>query len=280
MYAQEWEVGVGYGVNKVAHLVLGLIGQFVIVAAEPHDAFLEVHAVLAREAVGLQPSTHHHVLGAVALRRLVGADHRLVAVAFERRDFLAQAERTLGLLAQRQVHHLLRRRAVIDDARARYPQGVDAFAMRLDFAQLVGIDAFEAFDFILLADAMDLLEHRELAVLHCYYHLATDVVWNIVFLSEANQGASAFDTVLGFQRTGRVIQARMDDAGVVACLVIRKPGFLLNQEHGPVRIPLLQFIQRRCSYNATTHNDNVIPVACLFRFIHRRKSTKRSILLT
>ena len=72
----------------------------------------------------------------------------------------------------------------------------------------------------------------------------------------------------------------MDDAGVIACLVIRKPGFLLNQEHGPVRIPLLQLIQRRRSYNAPTHNDSVIPVACLIRFIHRCKSTKRSILLT
>ena len=84
--------------------------------------------------------------------------------------------------------------------------------MWLDFAQLVGIDAFEAFDFILLADAMDLLEHRELAVLHGHHHLATDVVRDVMFLSEANQGASAFDAVLGFQRAGRVIQARVDDA--------------------------------------------------------------------
>ena len=38
---------------------------------------------------------------------------------------------------------------------------------------------------------------------------------------------------------------------------------LLNQEHGPVWIPLLQLIQRRRSGNATTI-DNVIPVACLF----------------
>ena len=79
--------------------------------------------------------------------------------------------------------------------------------MRLNFGELVGVDALEALDAVLLADAVDFFQHGQLRIVRRHDHLAAHVVGHVVLLAELHELPTALHTVRGLQRSWLVIQA-------------------------------------------------------------------------
>src|SRR3970040_356483 len=70
--------------------------------------------------------------------------------------------------------------------------------------------------------------------------LAAQLVADAVLVAEAHQLLSAGDAVLRLQRAGRVVDAGVDDAAVVAALVRRQRLFLLDDADPQARVLLGQ----------------------------------------
>jgi hypothetical protein len=49
----------------------------------------------------------------------------------------------------------------------------------------------------------------------------------------------------------------VNDARVVACLVIGKPGHLVDEEHSTTRESFLKFVKRSRAYDASTYHHHV-----------------------
>ena len=79
--------------------------------------------------------------------------------------------------------------------------------MGLDLGKLVGVDALEALDAVLLADAVDLLQHGQLGIVRRHDHFPAHVVGHVVFFAELHELPAALHAVRGLQGTWLVIQA-------------------------------------------------------------------------
>ena len=122
----------------------------------------------------------------------------------------------------------------------------------------MGIDALEVFDFVLLADAMDFLEHGQFRLIGRDDNLAAHVVGDIVFLAKLHEFAPPLHAVGGFQGPGLVVQPRVNDPRVVARLVVRKPRHLVDQHHAALRKTLLKLVERGRTDNAAAHHHHIV----------------------
>ena len=71
--SQEWEFRIRNRIDQVAHFVLGVVCQFVIITPETNNGHIQFHVVLFGQSVCLQTTTENHILAFV--RSLVRADH-------------------------------------------------------------------------------------------------------------------------------------------------------------------------------------------------------------
>ncbi len=105
----------------------------------------------------------------------------------------------LGLDAHGDLHHLGGGCAEVDDARTRHPQPLHSADMGLDFAHGVTGNALKAFDFVLLSEAVDLLEHGQLVGCGGGHDLSADIVVDMVFLGKSHQLMAPLDAIDGLQ---------------------------------------------------------------------------------
>jgi hypothetical protein len=63
---------------------------------------------------------------------------------------------------------------------------------------------------------------------------------------------------IGFEASGLVVDARMDDAGVVSGLVPRQILFLFNEQHGGIGIALLQLPSGGNPHDTAADNHEII----------------------
>ena len=209
VHAQEGEVGIGHWVNEVLDLVLGVVFQLVVIAAESDDPLFQLHAVFPCQAVRLQARAHDHLVGGVrpSLACDGGAHDRARPFGAEVHHFLAQPHLAFGLDLQGGGGHFLGGVAEVHNAGAAHKEGGHPLAVGLDLGELVRVDALEALDAVLLADAVDLLQHGQLGIVRGHNHLAAHVVGHVVLLAELHELPAALHAVRGFQRAWLVIQA-------------------------------------------------------------------------
>ena len=272
MYAQEREARIRHRVDQVLHLVLALLSEVVVVAAEADDLLLHLGAILAREAIALQPTAEDHV--ARGVRAFGGAHHGVLACLIGSQELLTQAHAAVGLTCGRDAGHLLGGTPEIDDAGAAHTHPGDALTVRLDLADLLWSDPFHAFDAVGDAGVVDLLQARQFVLVGGHDEFAAYIVLNAMLLGEGDEFAASGNTILGLEAAGLVVDAAVDDPAVVAGLVIGERFLLFEQQDAQVGEPRLHLIQGGRTYDASTH-DHHIPVRL---FAHRFRLRSRRYL--
>jgi hypothetical protein len=115
-------------------------------------------------------------------------------------------------------------------------QGGDAGRVRLELAQPRGVDPPQAGHAVGLAAPLELVQAGELALVQRDDHLAAALVRDPALLAVARQLAHALDAQARLQRPRRVVDAGVDDAGVVTRLVGGELRLALQHDDAAPRI--------------------------------------------
>ena len=149
-------------------------------------------------------------------------------------------------------------RAVIDDAGHRGIDRLDAGAVRLDLAEALRADQFQTRHAVRDAALVEILEARQFVLLGRDDHLADHVVGDAVLLAEVDQLLLAGHAEARFQRAGRVVDAGVQDAAVMAGLMLADLALFL-QQHQPQARPAVQQFQRRRQPDDPAADDRDVP---------------------
>ena len=102
--------------------------------------------------------------------------------------------------------------------------------MRLVFVEFLGADEFEALSAVGRSAAVEFLESGDFGLVDGDDDLAAHLVLDAALVAELPQKPAAGGAEVGLLRTGSVVDARVYDAGVVACLVLGDDGLLLDDD--------------------------------------------------
>ena len=145
----------------------------------------------------------------------------------------------------------------VDDARLGAVEGGDADGVGFDLRDLGGGQAAEARDAVLDASALELVEGAELAVVEGDDELAAALVRHVVLVAVGVEGVAALGAELGLQRARLVVDAGVDDAGVVARLVGGDLVFSFEDEDARVGRAVQQFAGRGEAEDAPADDDYI-----------------------
>ena len=126
------------------------------------------------------------------------------------------------------VGHRQRDAPEVDDAGSRAPEPLDARGVRLDLEDALTADVLEARHAVRQRPLAQGGESRQLAVIERHHELAAVVERDVVRLGEGFDIGLALAAESCLERAGRVVQAGVEDAAVVAGLVGRELSFLLD----------------------------------------------------
>src|SRR3954453_13011918 len=107
----------------------------------------------------------------------------------------------------------------VDDAGLRGGQRLYARRVRLDLAQPVGVEAPKARHAVRVAASLELVEAGQLALVEGDDQLAAALRLDPARVAVLVERTRALHAQRGLQRTGRVVDARVDDAARMARLV-------------------------------------------------------------
>ena len=169
----------------------------------------------------------------------------------------ASEDAALRLQAQGHFGHGLGGAPEVDDACARHPEAGHRATVGFDVLDRVPGDALEALDLVLDAEAVDLLQHRQLVLGGGGDDLAADVVVDTVFLGERDELMAPLDAVDGLEAARGVVEPAVDDPAVVACLVVAQDGLLFKQGDAGLRVSALQLEEGGGTDDAAPHHDAV-----------------------
>jgi len=230
MNAEERERGVGDGVDEMVDEVLAGGLEEVILAAEGDDA-----GVAAFSGEGGDP---------VAVE--AGAVDEEVGLVFSvkdpsRFDFGdGRVCEDLGTGGPEKGDHGVADVLVVDDTFLGDTEGEEAGGMGFDFADLFRGEEVEAGEAVLLAAGVEVVKAREFGGIGGDDELAADFVADGVLLAEGEHLANAVDGKAGFRGAGFVVEAGVEDSGVVAGLVAADGGFLFKDGDLGVREAVLE----------------------------------------
>src|SRR5919201_1440505 len=125
---------------------------------------------------------------------------------------------------------------VIDDSGPGHPERAHAGAARFDLPQRLAIDELDAFDAVGQAALMERFEPRQLLVANGDDHLPAPLRGNPFFGAVPVHRRRPRDRQPRLQRAGRVVDAGMDHARVVAGLMARGTGLLLEDAQAEPRM--------------------------------------------
>src|SRR5262249_36757341 len=121
--------------------------------------------------------------------------------------------------APREVRRVgARDRLVVDDPRLRHEERRDVRGVRLDLAELGGLDAADARQPVRVAAALELVQSGPLLFACGHDDLAAAIDRDAVLLAVALEGEAALRARRRLERAGLVVEARVDDAAVAARL--------------------------------------------------------------
>ena len=238
MDAEEGELGIGDRVDQVAHEGLGLCAELEVFATEGDDAGRgsfagECHDAVAMEAGAVDEIVRlHGAASSLAEPAVVGSIEREEgSIGFD----LASARVDVGL-------HCAADSRVIDDAFFGDFNGGEASDIRFTVFDFSLVEPAEAFEAVGGATIEELSEAGDFVLGDGDDEFAADLMGNVVLFAELNHSPDAIDGELGFERARLIVEAGVEDAAVVAALVLADLGFLLDDGDpgvGPAELGLV-----------------------------------------
>src|SRR5262249_33356722 len=184
------------------------------------------------DSIGMQSRTCDNVLGGdVASSGLqhhfIGPIEKLLD-AVTRQDVAAAGGNVIGVRSgdARKV----------DDARIGGPQRPDARAVRLDLLEQLGPDHLQALDAVGQTALVQVLQARQLGLVDGDDDLATAIGWDAFLLAVGIQLALALNAQLGLQAARGVVDPGVEDATVVASLVLTNARLLVQDAEAHLRV--------------------------------------------
>ena len=223
VHAEERQVGVGHRIDQVADERGGARHQLVELAAERHDLQVVAHTVGRRHQVRLQPgAVHEHACVDVAA---VGANGDRVRTLVDRDRPVTESN--LGSRARDLRRQRVRDTREVDDAGLGDVQRGDTGDVRLQLAQSLVSDPFRVHA---VGDRafLELVEPRQLALVDRDDDLAALLERHVVLGAELLHLEPAAHAHRRLLRTGPVVDAGVQDAGVPTGLVLREARLLLE----------------------------------------------------
>jgi hypothetical protein len=148
-------------------------------------------------------------------------------------------------------------RLEVHDRGPRRVQRLDAAHVRFDVRDLGGGDALEAGDAVGGAAALELVELRPLGLRDRDDQLAVAARGQAALDAVVVQLARALGAEAGLERAGRVVDAGVQDAGVVPGLVEALDGLALEHRDGAVGAACQQLARDREADDAGADHDDV-----------------------
>ncbi len=216
--AEEREGGVGDGVNEMIDEELAGGFEEIVFAAEGDDAGVAAFPGEGGDAVAVEAGAVDEEIGLV----LAVED----PAWFDFGD--GGARENLGAGAPQEGDHGVADVLVVDNSFFGDAEGEEAGGVGFDFADLFGGKEAEAAEAVLLAAGVEVVEAGEFGGVGGDDEFAADFVADGVLLTEGEHLADAVDGEAGFGGAGFVIEAGVEDSGVVAGLMAADDGFLLK----------------------------------------------------
>ena len=218
MNAEEGEGGVGDGVDEMVDEVLTGGFEEIVFPAKGDDAGVAAFSGEGGDAVAVEAGAVNEEVGLVfSVKDPVGFDFGDGGVCED-----------LGTGRGEEGDHGVADVLVVDDAFFGDAEGEEAGGMGFDFANLFGGEEKEAVETVLLATGVEVVEAGEFGGVGGDDEFAADFVTDRVFLAEGEHLPDAVDGEAGFGGAGLVVEAGMEDSGVVAGLVATDGGFLFK----------------------------------------------------
>jgi hypothetical protein len=158
--------------------------------------------------------------------------------------------------------------AVVDDACIRDVDRLNSRGVWFQFLEPVPVDPF-ATDLVRLAAFINAFESREFLFLGCDDDLAAKLEGDSLFGAKRLHGDFPFSAIDSLKGAGAVVNARMQNSGIVAGLMVSDVGFFLQDCDLEVWTGLIQTPSGRQPDDSASNNDNV-------ELIHEGAQTKRA----
>ncbi len=241
--------------------MLALRTDFIIFATERHDADRSIRAGKGGDSVRLQPGAGDDARTFVIARSAPDSPGVVLAVDggdSRRRDHfpaLGANQRDQGFADTR----------IIDDAFLRDSDCGDAGGVRLNFAEFVAGEHFEAFQAVLRAAFEEGLQARQLFLLGSDYDFSANFVRDGVFAAEVDHLPDAGYGETRFEGAGFVIESGVKHAAVMAALVAADGGLLFEDGDARIGKALTETPGGRESDDASADNHDALSHLVIIR---------------
>lgn len=215
---EEGEGGVGDGVDEVVDEVLAGGFEEIVFAAEGDDAGVTALAGEGGDAVAVEAGAVNEEVG---LMFAVEDPAR-----FNFGDGCVCED--LGTGSSQEGDHGVADVLVVDDAFFGDAEGKEAGGMGFDFADLFRGEEAQTVESVLLAAGEEVVEAGEFGRIGSDDEFAADFMADGVLLAEGEHLANAVDGEASLGGAGLVVEAGVEDSGVVAGLVAADGGFLFK----------------------------------------------------
>ena len=153
---------------------------------------------------------------------------------------------------------------VVDYARNRRPQGLDAGGVGFDLLQPLRPNHLQPLYSVGSTALVEVVQPPQFLVAGSNYDLAALLIFDFVFVAKAQQGLDSRNAELGLLGIGTVVNAGMNHPAVVARLVTGNGRFFLHHRNPPAGKPALELHGGGEADDSAADNHHVI----IFR-VHR-----------
>src|SRR6266851_905149 len=253
VYAKERKFWIGHGINERAHQVHSLGNQIVIFPSKRHNHDFWFLACHPADAIAMQSGAIDNVSGGERPASRLDRHFRAPPEHFS--HFRSG---TYGSAVGRDNLRVFPRHCrVIRNSCARHQQSQQAAAVRLNFAQLFPVEHPHSNQSVGLAALQQFLETRYLFFAGGHDDLATDFMLQLVFAAEFHHGCGSLDAKLCLQGSRFVVNARVNDAAVVAALVTSDAVFFFDQQEPNLREKTSAVHRGRKTHDASADHYDV-----------------------
>ncbi len=150
---------------------------------------------------------------------------------------------------------------VVHDPCRGHPDRPEARRVRLPLPNPFRPHLLEPGDAVGAPSLEERVEGAQVALRDCHDELPVDSVGDAVGVAEAQEAPAALEAEAGLERARFVVDPGVDDAAVVAGLVARDHGFLLQDREPQVRSTLQELARHRQADDPASDDDAVEGVA-------------------
>ena len=255
MDSEKGKGRIGYRIDEIANEAAGMGFENVVFASEGCDAQGQVRVGLPGETVGVEPAARDKNPAGPSLAVTGDFDTAGFGAATNGDDFLPEddfASETLDFFGV-----LGGDGGVIDDSGLGHPQPLDPGAVGFDLADFVGGEGTQAIEAVGDAAATEFLESRQFKGVGGDDNFATNLVRDGFGTAEVEELLITGSAVGGFETSGFVVEAGVDDAAVVSGLMAGRGGFLFDEDEPGSGSGLEQFECGGEADDATADDEDI-----------------------